>query len=235
MSSFGFGVAEMKSHLIVATGVALANLIFVSAGNAGTVFYQSATDFNAATTNQVTTGFNGILTNDQRTSTGYASYSPSLAVNGINFSGAPLGAVNINAAGFYNSSDFSVDYLINPYQISSDPNVLTITFAPTTAFGLDFSTFNKGPAAFELSNSFGTTVDPTLGFENSQFIGFVSTDMLSSLTLTVSSTESWVVTDVTTAVAAVPEPSTWAMMLLGFAGVGFMAYRRKSKPALMAA
>jgi hypothetical protein len=35
--------------------------------------------------------------------------------------------------------------------------------------------------------------------------------------------------------SAVPEPSTWAMMLLGFAGVGFIAYRRKSKPALMAA
>lgn len=28
-------------------------------------------------------------------------------------------------------------------------------------------------------------------------------------------------------VSAVPEPSTWAMMLLGFAGVGFIAYRRK--------
>jgi hypothetical protein len=26
---------------------------------------------------------------------------------------------------------------------------------------------------------------------------------------------------------AVPEPSTWAMMILGFAGVGFMAYRRR--------
>jgi hypothetical protein len=35
-------------------------------------------------------------------------------------------------------------------------------------------------------------------------------------------------------VGAVPEPSTWAMMILGFAGVGFMAYRRKSRPALMA-
>jgi hypothetical protein len=35
--------------------------------------------------------------------------------------------------------------------------------------------------------------------------------------------------------AAVPEPSTWAMMLLGFAGVGFMAYRRKNKPAMMVA
>jgi PEP-CTERM motif-containing protein len=35
--------------------------------------------------------------------------------------------------------------------------------------------------------------------------------------------------------AAVPEPSTWAMLLLGFAGIGFMAHRRKSKPVLMAA
>ena len=38
-----------------------------------------------------------------------------------------------------------------------------------------------------------------------------------------------------TSVAAVPEASTWAMMILGFAGVAFVAYRRKSKPALMAA
>jgi PEP-CTERM motif len=37
------------------------------------------------------------------------------------------------------------------------------------------------------------------------------------------------------AVGAVPEPSTWAMLLLGFAGIGFMAYRRKPKPAFMAA
>ena len=35
-------------------------------------------------------------------------------------------------------------------------------------------------------------------------------------------------------VGAVPEPSTWAMMILGFAGVGFMAYRRRNKAALTA-
>jgi hypothetical protein len=35
--------------------------------------------------------------------------------------------------------------------------------------------------------------------------------------------------------SAVPEPSTWAMMFLGFAAIGFMAYRRKSRPALMVA
>jgi len=33
-------------------------------------------------------------------------------------------------------------------------------------------------------------------------------------------------------IGTVPEPSTWAMMILGFAGIGFMAYRRKNKMAL---
>jgi hypothetical protein len=32
--------------------------------------------------------------------------------------------------------------------------------------------------------------------------------------------------------SAVPEPSTWAMMILGFFGVGFMAYRRKNQGSL---
>ena len=35
-------------------------------------------------------------------------------------------------------------------------------------------------------------------------------------------------------VSAVPEPSTWAMMILGFAGIGFMAYRRRKSAALAA-
>ncbi|MBT1511777.1 PEPxxWA-CTERM sorting domain-containing protein [Bradyrhizobium sp. SRL28] len=34
--------------------------------------------------------------------------------------------------------------------------------------------------------------------------------------------------------AAVPEPSTWAMMILGFAGVGYMTYRRTRKDQSLA-
>jgi hypothetical protein len=34
-------------------------------------------------------------------------------------------------------------------------------------------------------------------------------------------------------VSPVPQPSTWAMMILGFAAIGFMAYRR-NKMALTA-
>jgi hypothetical protein len=36
------------------------------------------------------------------------------------------------------------------------------------------------------------------------------------------------------ALKAVPEPSTWAMMILGFAGIGAMTYRRR-KSAMLAA
>ena len=35
-------------------------------------------------------------------------------------------------------------------------------------------------------------------------------------------------------VASVPEPSTWAMMALGFAGIGAMTYRRRKSPMLAA-
>jgi hypothetical protein len=36
-------------------------------------------------------------------------------------------------------------------------------------------------------------------------------------------------------VLGIPEPSTWAMVILGFAGVGFMAYRRRNQTAALAA
>jgi hypothetical protein len=40
--------------------------------------------------------------------------------------------------------------------------------------------------------------------------------------------------DIQVNVGAVPEPSTWAMMVLGFAGIGAMTYRRRKTAALAA-
>ncbi len=40
--------------------------------------------------------------------------------------------------------------------------------------------------------------------------------------------------DLSATIAAVPEPSTWAMMILGFAGVAYMTYRRRKPTALNA-
>jgi hypothetical protein len=42
------------------------------------------------------------------------------------------------------------------------------------------------------------------------------------------------VTAVPSSVAAVPEPSTWAMMLAGFVGLGFLGYRKACKGLLAA-
>jgi hypothetical protein len=36
-------------------------------------------------------------------------------------------------------------------------------------------------------------------------------------------------------ITAVPEPSSWAMLILGFAGIGFMAHRRKRTGSALAA
>jgi hypothetical protein len=40
---------------------------------------------------------------------------------------------------------------------------------------------------------------------------------------------------VTANISAIPEPSTWAMMILGFAGISAMAYRRRKTAAALAA
>jgi hypothetical protein len=73
-------------------------------------------------------------------------------------------------------------------------------------------------------------IDPSLGLDPLNTTAFIA-----ALTFTGAGNFTGTMTPITTEVGAVPEPSTWAMMILGFAGICFMSYRRKSKPALMAA
>ena len=41
--------------------------------------------------------------------------------------------------------------------------------------------------------------------------------------------------DTVTVTGTVPEPSTWATMLIGFAALGYMGYRRRAKAAFSSA
>jgi PEP-CTERM motif len=84
---------------------------------------------------------------------------------------------------------------------------------------------NFGPGGVSEFEVLG--IDPSLALDPNN-----ATDFVTQLTFTGSGNFTGTMTPITT---AVPEPSTWAMMLLGFAGIGFVAYRRKSKPALTAA
>jgi PEP-CTERM motif-containing protein len=119
-------------------------------------------------------------------------------------------------------------------------------------FNLTHSTNSFGIFMTGLQQFFGTTLQFTFNDGSpetlslpvdinggTQYFGFTDTSAFSSLTISHpcnnNGCDYWGVDGVSFNVSAVPEPSTWAMMILGFAGVGFMAYRRKSKPALMAA
>ncbi len=67
------------------------------------------------------------------------------------------------------------------------------------------------------------------------FVGFVSTTAFSSVQERAGSetgaTETYEVSPILFA-GAVPEPSTWAMLILGFAGVSLLSYRRRMRSQL---
>jgi len=72
----------------------------------------------------------------------------------------------------------------------------------------------------------------TANSSESEFYDFVPTAFN---TVGVASQDAGALGNDGTLTTAVPEPSTWAMMILGFYGLGFMAYRRKSGATLSAA
>jgi hypothetical protein len=101
----------------------------------------------------------------------------------------------------------------------------------------------SNPFGATLSNptNNGTGVSFTGGKETFSFADLAVNVGLNTLTFTYTSVadadhagfqglgdEGWGIEQVNlSSVSAIPEPSTWAMLILGFAGVGFMAYRRK--------
>jgi len=95
----------------------------------------------------------------------------------------------------------------------------------TTTLTLTSAVFTETPNGIG-----GFNLDIT-GTGTATLTGFSPTSGTFELTTQSSSREGTFTFSSTTVVTPVPEPSTWAMMILGFIGVGFMAYRRKGKQA----
>jgi PEP-CTERM motif len=126
------------------------------------------------------------------------------------------GTINDNDVGLPATS-FTIDSgFVSPY--AGSDNILYVpSQAPSNTGFVDFGgisfTANSGLIAF----NFG-------GQSQSGPISYVLND---SVLDPVGYPNQIGSTVISLTVSAVPEPSTWAMMLLGFAGLGFMAYRRK--------
>jgi hypothetical protein len=112
----------------------------------------------------------------------------------------------------------SVAYLpaSNPYASSTDLITLTLKNPVPSAFSIGLQLF-RGPLLQDGYDYENAWYDPYSGFHDSAFLA---------------NKEPWIMLSEVDFTAAVPEPSTWIMMIAGFAGLGFMAYRRKAKPAL---
>ncbi|MDN3275914.1 DUF642 domain-containing protein [Frankia sp. RB7] len=88
----------------------------------------------------------------------------------------------------------------------------------------------------DIANPYTFTVPSTSHTLNYTFYSIAFSTLGGAETLSFASNDSGayggVIGGVT--ISAVPEPSTWAMMMLGFAGLGFMAYRRRAGAVLAA-
>ncbi|MEP7100203.1 MAG: PEP-CTERM sorting domain-containing protein [Burkholderiales bacterium] len=138
---------------------------------------------------------------------------------------------------FYPTSADGIDVWLSPYN-----NTDTVTFSNFSADvrgvgGFFFGTNSSGvltavsSLTITATDADGSTTEFLLDPSTTSFLGFVSTSALTSLTVTSGQELTYAtINDLTlgAAVAAVPEPETYALMLAGLGLVGWMARRHKA-------
>jgi hypothetical protein len=224
----------MAKSVRLAGLVAIAALTFATSASAATVFFQ---DFNSITPNTLSlTTLPGFTVAGSTVDVVGASNPygiTGITSNVVDLDGTPGPATIISSPSSfaYNAGDIvTLSLLLGGAQRGSvsDTFVLGLAFSNpasvanftgagyfSSVTALPSTTLNlAGADPFALSSiSFTATNAGTLGFS----FGTTSSDnvgpLLDDVKLDVTST--------------VPEPSTWAMMILGFAGVGFMAFRKR--------
>jgi hypothetical protein len=144
-------------------------------------------------------------------------------LGGSTFSG-PIDVIIVtsgsdNEARWFLQSNDTVSLNGTPLFVNSAMSIdLYGSATSTSILPLTFSSYMSGAFQIEALTSDLTSGVDYFGNINS----FVQVDTAANFTFS------------GTIASAVPEPSTWAMLILGFCGIGFMGYRRKSKPAFLA-
>jgi PEP-CTERM motif len=148
-----------------------------------------------------------------------------------------IAPVGLDAAGTHALWNF--DYSVNPGSTVGTYAVVDI-FDVNTNKGALFtdSSATRGSSGLGdaiMGNGYQNSENLNFSFlKNSLFFDATVSDTF-NISLTVyDGTTNQALAFVSEQVNAVPEPSTWAMMILGFAGVGFMAYRRRDQSAALA-
>lgn len=139
---------------------------------------------------------------------------------------------------------FNFDYSVDPSVTKSQVSLASVTTSLTIKNLLTNASFTFDPSSPIFGDA--TSSQAPGGYQNSEKVSFGFLDLGYNPNLNDTYSVTMSLTNVPGAGtlsdqifveigSGVPEPATWAMMILGFAGLGFMAYRRNSRSAVMAA
>lgn len=221
----------MKMNSLVAVCAALA-LFGVRAASAAPVSYFDFTSWSAAVSGTSTVTIPDPAPDSSIFfGTGTNTGDGSVTYGGVTFSQNPsLGDGNFFNVGTLSNGGFPA-VLSSQSETTGVANILISLSAPVTAFSLSFGTFEGSTVTFALADGSIDKGSVGDGYLTSDFFGVTDTVPFSSILV---STSDPVLSlnniEFGLAVSAIPESSTWAMMVLGFAGIAFMGYRRKSRP-----
>ena len=123
-----------------------------------------------------------------------------------------------------------VDQMITPASFTFSDGLQTITNASPNLTEAEFFVWTDAAGNITMATTFAIQGGVGYTFQNGINTGTLGGDDVFQSTY--ADPAAYQAADnynggVWTEVAAVPEPSTWAMMILGFLGVSFMAYRKK--------
>jgi hypothetical protein len=110
-------------------------------------------------------------------------------------------------------------------------NILITLTGQVNGFALNFGTFDGSAVTFLLSNGDQFTLNSLGGsYAVPDFFGITDQTPFNSVLVTATD-EALNLNNVSfdAPVSAIPEPSTWAMMMLGFAGIGLLGYRQSRR------
>jgi hypothetical protein len=210
---------------------ALAAALMLFAGtvnaNAAAVTYTDLASWSAAIP-----GYTSLAIPDPAGSEGYDLFgngTASVSYGGVLFStSAALGNGEFyNVGPAYSGSNGLIPVLSSQGQTVGIANILITLAAPVKAFALNFDTFSGSDVTFTLSNGEVLTL-PSVGnaYDLGSFFGVTDDTPFKTILLTSSDNVlNLNALNFGAAVSAIPEPATWVMLLLGFAGIGFFGAR----------
>jgi hypothetical protein len=187
--------------------------------------YSDAASWSAAVSHKTT------VTIPDLPSPGYLYLDNSVTLDGVTFSTNPTA----NSYFFQIGTEFEAEepvlapiLSVRTLEQGTFGGMLITFAAPVNAFSLNFGTFDGQAVAFTLStgDQFSRS---TIGgsYAVPEFVGITSSTYFNTV-LVSSIDEVFHVNDLNFS-SVVPEPSTWAMLLLGFAGVAWMGFRRSRR------